>query len=88
MRKAIPPATVISHRQTPCGHTRSGCVQVRQTSQPTASAARNGHAVSSTPPTERFSLWELRPDRAKISTRTRSAAIVYKRVFELGRVCG
>lgn len=75
-RKVMPPATVINHRQKPCGQTRSGCRHVRQISQPTPKAARKGQAVSSTPPTESPSRWELRPARAKSSTTTMSAVMV------------
>lgn len=75
-RRAMPPVTVISHRHTAVGHSRSGASHARQTSQAMAKAPRNGQAVCQTPVTVMDSVWELRPERAKRTTRTTSATTV------------
>ena len=60
-------------RPAPCGHGAAGARQARVTSQPTTSAARNGHAVCQSP-AKVCSPWLARPIAAKIVTRMTSSA--------------
>jgi len=50
LRNNIPTATVHTHTMTPVGTTVNGRCQPRETNHPTTVPARNGQAVSTTPP--------------------------------------
>src|SRR5260370_36444375 len=75
-RRIMPTAAAPSHAPRPPGTIASGRRQVRATSQPTASPARNGHAVLARPVTGSPWWWLARPMATKASTRhaSRNAA--------------
>lgn len=73
-RAAMPSVTVTSHAVTPVGSRASGFRQPRETTQPTASAVRNGHAVDAMPPSDSPLAWLARPITTNNSTQQASAA--------------
>jgi hypothetical protein len=73
-RAAMPSITVTSHAVTPVGTRASGFRQPRDTTQPTASAVRNGHAVDAMPPTASPLAWLARPISTNSSTQQASIA--------------
>ena len=73
-RAAMPIITVTSHAVTPVGNRASGFRQPRDTTQPTASAVRNGHAVDAMPANVSPLAWLARPITTNSSTQQASTA--------------
>ena len=63
-----------SHTITPAGRSVDGCRQARETIQPAARPARNGHAVEAMPPSVSPFVWLARPMITKTSTQQTSSS--------------